>query len=181
MWKGIRAIVCSRTLTSATGAELWSDDVPRRIAELKSQPGKDLWIFGGGDLFAQLLEAGVVDDIEVAIVPVLLGGGIPLRALPSAMQRLTLTTHTIYKKPAQSCWNTRHRQPLETGRPETTEGAAAEVELRGQRLPKEATEARDGEGQPLPSTERGRVGEARQGTCIGDLAGIRSAGSRHRP
>ena len=101
MWQGMRVIVCSRTLESVgtvPGAELWRDDIAARLANLKAEPGKDIWLFGGGDLFAQLLDAGVVDDVEVAIVPVLVGGGIPLRALPSSLQRLTLQEHRLYEK-----------------------------------------------------------------------------------
>lgn len=101
MWKGKRIIVCSTTLDAIgdlPDAELWRDDIPARLTALKQQPGKDLWLFGGGDLFAQLLDAGVVDDVEVAIIPILLGGGIPLRALPSSMQRLTLQEHRHYPK-----------------------------------------------------------------------------------
>ena len=101
MWQGKRIIVCSRTLDTVAavpGAERWRDDIPARLSRLKSEPGRDIWLFGGGDLFAQLLDAGVVDDVEVAVVPVLLGGGIPLRALPSSTQRLTLQHHHLYPK-----------------------------------------------------------------------------------
>jgi dihydrofolate reductase len=98
MWKGMRVIVCSSTLTTVKGAELWGADAARRVAELKRQPGKDIWLFGGGELFRTLLEAGVVDDFEVAIVPVLVGGGIPLRAIPSATTKLQLREHRIYEK-----------------------------------------------------------------------------------
>jgi dihydrofolate reductase len=98
MWKHMRIIVCSTTLTSVNGAELWSDNIPERVRALKEEAGKDLWLFGGGDLFRSLLEAGVVDDVEVAIVPVLVGGGIPIRALPASLKKLTLTEHVFYEK-----------------------------------------------------------------------------------
>lgn len=98
MWKGMRVIVCSRTLTDAPGAELWSDEVPARLKKLKRQPGKDIWLFGGGELFRTLLDAGVVDDFEVAMVPVLLGGGIPFRAMPAAMTKLALREQRVYSK-----------------------------------------------------------------------------------
>jgi dihydrofolate reductase len=45
---------------------------------LKARDGKDIWLFGGGGLFRTLLDAGLVDTIEIALIPVLLGGGIPL-------------------------------------------------------------------------------------------------------
>ena len=98
MWKHMRNIVCSSTLTSVNGAELWSDNVAERVRSLKTEPGKDLWLFGGGELFRTLLEAGMVDDVEVAVVPVLVGGGIPLRALPASLTKLTLTDHRFYEK-----------------------------------------------------------------------------------
>ncbi len=97
MWKGMRVIVCSNTLSTATGAEVWSDNVATRITQLKQTPGKDIWLFGGGDLFRTLLEARVVDDVEVAVIPMLLGGGIPLRALPASQTQLALREHRVYK------------------------------------------------------------------------------------
>ena len=60
----------------------------RVVRELREQPGKDICLFGGGELFRSLLAAGLVDGVEVRIIPVLLGGGIPL--LPSPAGRATL-------------------------------------------------------------------------------------------
>jgi len=45
----------------------------------------------GGSLFASLLAAGVVDQVEVAIMPVLLGRGIPLVAREAPRARLALS------------------------------------------------------------------------------------------
>lgn len=98
MWKHMRTIVCSTSLTSVNDAELWSDNVAERITALKKEPGKDLWLFGGGELFRTLLAARVVDDIEVAVCPVLVGGGIPLRALPAELTKLKLTDSKLYTK-----------------------------------------------------------------------------------
>ena len=53
------------------------------IGELKTKPGKDIWLFGGGELFRSLLAAGLVDGWTPAIIPVLLGGGIPLLPSPA--------------------------------------------------------------------------------------------------
>jgi dihydrofolate reductase len=50
------------------------------VTALKDEPGKDIWLFGGGELFRTLLDAGVVDGIDVAVIPVMLGGGIPFIA-----------------------------------------------------------------------------------------------------
>ena len=48
------------------------------MATLKTKPGRDIWLYGGGALFRSLLDAGLVDTVEVAVVPVLLGAGVPL-------------------------------------------------------------------------------------------------------
>ncbi|KAF5643730.1 riboflavin biosynthesis domain protein [Fusarium sp. NRRL 25303] len=48
------------------------------IRHLKMNDGKDIWLMGGGHLAAQCLEAHLVDTVEVAIMPTLLGTGINL-------------------------------------------------------------------------------------------------------
>src|SRR5688572_21345637 len=76
---GIQNIVFSRTLRQedCPGATL-SDDAEGVVAELRKKPGKDIALFGGGELFRSLLAAGLVDEVSVSLVPVLLGGGVPL-------------------------------------------------------------------------------------------------------
>ncbi len=96
---GMAAFVFSRTLKASDvkGAAL-SDDPKATIAEIKSKPGKDIWLFGGGGLFRSLLDLRLVDSVEVAVISVLLGKGRPL--LPGADERraLKLETHRVYAK-----------------------------------------------------------------------------------
>ena len=73
-------------------------DVEGFVAELKAQHGEDIWLFGGGVLFRGLLAAGLVDRVEVGVMPVLLGGGIPLLAGPGSPTRLRL--HSVEEMPA---------------------------------------------------------------------------------
>lgn len=73
--------VVSTTLRpdEAPGVNLIADDVEGAVRELKARDGrKDIWLFGGGVLFRSLLEARLVDRVEVGVVPVLLGEGVPL-------------------------------------------------------------------------------------------------------
>ena len=95
----IENIVFSRTLkpTEHPAISLRTDAV-REVAELRRRSGKDIALFGGGELFRSLLDAGLVDGIEVGVVPVLLGGGIPLLASPAGRARLTLRQHRVYPK-----------------------------------------------------------------------------------
>lgn len=67
-------------------------NVAPAVSELKRSPGKDIWLFGGGVLFRSLLEEGLVDRVELGVVPALLGRGIPL--LPGASQVARLTLHS---------------------------------------------------------------------------------------
>ena len=46
-------------------------DPSQTVSELKKQPGKDIWLFAGGELFYSMHELGLVDRISVAIIPVL--------------------------------------------------------------------------------------------------------------
>jgi dihydrofolate reductase len=90
---GIRAIVCSRTLEAADYPGLSIvKDAAAAVAELKNQEGKDIWLMGGGALFHRLLEAGLVDTVEIALIPVLLGGGIPMLPPPCRKVKLELTS-----------------------------------------------------------------------------------------
>ena len=77
---GLDVIAFSRTLpsTSSPGVRVVSDDPRKVVADLKAGTGRDIWLFGGGELFRYLLDAGLVDTVEVAVMPVLLGEGIPV-------------------------------------------------------------------------------------------------------
>lgn len=88
---GLDVVVFSRTLRPAThpGVRIVNDDPREIVAALKAKPGRDVWLYGGGALFRSLLDAGLVDTVEVAVVPVLLGAGVPLLP-PGAATTLTL-------------------------------------------------------------------------------------------
>ena len=81
----MKSYVVSRTLKPAEHPQVTivADRLEERLATLRAQPGKDIWLFGGGSLFRSLAEARLVDSVEVVIVPVLLGGGIPLLPPPA--------------------------------------------------------------------------------------------------
>jgi len=87
---GVATVVVSRTLRQQDypGLTIINEDVGGAVSRLRAGPGKDIWLFGGGSLFRSLLDLGLVDTIEVAVIPVLLGGGIPF--LPARSQRTTL-------------------------------------------------------------------------------------------
>ena len=96
---GVENIVLSRTLKQQDypGIRIESD-AARVVNELREKPGKDIAIFGGGDLFRSLLAAGLVDRIEMSLIPVLLGGGIPLLPPPAGRATLKLRNQRVYAK-----------------------------------------------------------------------------------
>jgi dihydrofolate reductase len=89
----MRTIVVSSTLRPADhpGVSIIRDGVAEKVDALKASPGKDIWLFGGGTLFRGLLDAGLVDTVEVAVMPVLLGGGIPFLQPGQRIPGLRLT------------------------------------------------------------------------------------------
>lgn len=88
---GIESFVFSTTLqqVDCPGVTV-SNDPATTLDKLKSQPWKDIWLFGGGSLFASLLELGLVDTVEVAVIPVLLGDGVPLLPQAESFTKLKL-------------------------------------------------------------------------------------------
>ena len=99
--QGAQTIVFSRTLRQQDYPNLTivSENPEQALADLRSKPGKDIWLFGGGLLFRSLLEARLVDAVEVAVVPVLLGEGIPLLPPRPSSERVTLklASNRVYK------------------------------------------------------------------------------------
>jgi dihydrofolate reductase len=96
---GARAYVVSRTLSqeAAAGVTVVNDDPVRLADSLRHEQGDgEIWLFGGGQLFATLLAGRQVDAIEVTVVPVLLGGGVRLLAPIADRTALTLTHSHVY-------------------------------------------------------------------------------------
>src|SRR5215469_11118810 len=75
---GMKTFVFSHTLRQRDYPKVTivSEDAEETVTALRAESGKDIWLFGGGLLFRSLLVAGLVDTVEIAVMPVLLGGGI---------------------------------------------------------------------------------------------------------
>jgi dihydrofolate reductase len=97
---GVKIVVASRTLDQRDhkGVTIVSDNLRDAVIALKNELGKDIWLFGGGSLFRSLLDLDLVDTVEVAVMPVVLGQGIPLLPAPARQTTLKLTSHRIYAK-----------------------------------------------------------------------------------
>jgi dihydrofolate reductase len=95
----MQVFVFSRTLRQKDHPGVTIVDDPKKvIADLRSKPGKDIWLWGGGSLFRSFAELGLVDTVEVGVIPVLLGEGVPLLSPPAKRVTLKLTGHKLYAK-----------------------------------------------------------------------------------
>jgi dihydrofolate reductase len=95
---GKHLVVASRTLRpdDHPDIEVVSEGLESRVRQLRSEPGRDIWLYGGGELFSKLLAWDLVDTVEPAFIPILLGGGVPLLPAPAVRRRLTLVAHRAY-------------------------------------------------------------------------------------
>ena len=90
---GMRVYVFSRTLRPEDYPDVTviGANAAEVVAALRGEPGEgEIWLFGGGQLFSSLLAGDQVDAVEVTVVPVLLGGGVPLVAHGISRTRLRL-------------------------------------------------------------------------------------------
>jgi dihydrofolate reductase len=62
------------------GMQFLSEPVKAFAQRLRAQPGKHIWMMGGGELIASFLDAGEIDEFDIHVIPVLIGEGIPLIA-----------------------------------------------------------------------------------------------------
>ncbi len=68
------------------------------VRSLRSEHGKDIWLFGGGQLFGSLCNEGLVDTVEVAVMPVILGRGVQFVAGLSRQVKLDFREQSVYEK-----------------------------------------------------------------------------------
>ena len=78
LWKRTPKIVFSRTLEQVgENAMLVRDNIADEIAKLKAQPGKDMSL-GGAGIAASFMRLDLIDEYQVYIHPIVLGGGKPM-------------------------------------------------------------------------------------------------------
>lgn len=94
---GFTSFVFSNTLTEPyPNTQLVSGNILDRVQQLKTQEGKDIWLFGGAGLLTTLLKAGLVDELHLAVHPLLLGKGKSLFQHLGGRMILNLIDSTAY-------------------------------------------------------------------------------------
>jgi len=91
-----RSVVFSRQAPPAdapTGVEFVNGSISQFVGRLREQPGKDIWLMGGGELIASFLDERAIDEFVISVVPVFIGDGIPLIA--RRHRHVTLGLHSV--------------------------------------------------------------------------------------
>ena len=63
---------------SEPSVEFVNEPVKPFAQRLRAQPGKDIWMMGGGGIIASFLDEGEIDEFSIHVIPILIGEGIPL-------------------------------------------------------------------------------------------------------
>ena len=85
IWQAAEKVVFSKTLKTVPGARtrIERNFDPAMVGQLKSATGRDMTV-GGAGLAGQAIKAGLVDELQLVLVPVIVGGG--KRALPAGVR-----------------------------------------------------------------------------------------------
>ena len=96
---GITSVVFSRTLQQEQHpkVKVVQQLTSGWVTSLKAQTGKDVWLMGGSSLFRSFFDSGYVDGIDVMVIPVILGAGIPMLPPPYTPTNLRLLSSQIYR------------------------------------------------------------------------------------
>jgi dihydrofolate reductase len=75
----LKEYIFSRSLDQVEGDRvLITGRLVEEVSKIKSEPGKDIWLFGGAALTTSFINLGLIDEMALAVHPILLGSGKPL-------------------------------------------------------------------------------------------------------
>lgn len=81
MWQGVHSknkFVFSNHNRQDEKATFITSDIAGKVAEIKKQGGKDIWLYGGANLIKTFINLGLIDIYKISVHPVVLGNGKPL-------------------------------------------------------------------------------------------------------
>lgn len=89
--------IFSNTLSTVSdGLILIKGNLKQEVEKIKSEAGKDIWLFGGAGLATSMMNNNLIDELWLSIHPVILGGGKPLFNNLDQRKLLTLQSHKVY-------------------------------------------------------------------------------------
>lgn len=92
-------VVFSTTLDhpSWNNTTVIKSDPVAAVTRMKSQPGEPIAILGSGSIVSQLTQAGLIDEFQVLVIPIVLGDGTTMFAGARKMINLTLTNTRTFR------------------------------------------------------------------------------------
>lgn len=81
IWQAVHSknkYVFSRSPKEDQKAIFISSDIKDRVKDIKNKPGKNIWLYGGGGIITEFINAALVDTFLLAVFPIILGSGKPL-------------------------------------------------------------------------------------------------------
>lgn len=99
-WKTIHSkekIVFSGNPKVDDRATFISSDIAAKVAEIKKESGKDIWLYGGARLITTFIDFGLVDVYRLSVHPTVLGNGKPLFENLKERINLELTDTKVFK------------------------------------------------------------------------------------
>jgi dihydrofolate reductase len=92
-------LVFSRTLEKAgwENTRVIGDGLAEELTRLKAEPGKDIIVFGSSALTVSLLREGLLDELRLMVMPVALGGGVPVLGTATEPIPLELVSTRAFK------------------------------------------------------------------------------------
>jgi dihydrofolate reductase len=98
-YPGKRGYVFSRHQQQSPIAEVEfvSEDPARFVKKLQQQPGGRIWVVGGGEIAAALLQANLIDEMVLSIHPITLGQGVPVFERHGAETRWIVSSTSAYQ------------------------------------------------------------------------------------
>ena len=100
LWEAVHSkkkFVFSGTGQTNTTATFITSDIPEKVAEIKKQSGKDIWLYGGAKLITTFINLGLIDNYRLSVHPTVLGSGKPLFENLKERLNLTLTDTKVFK------------------------------------------------------------------------------------
>ncbi|MCP3740246.1 dihydrofolate reductase family protein [Rossellomorea sp. BNER] len=78
-YKGKKCIVLTQSKKMTNPHVIFTnEDIENLVSHLKAQANGDIWLVGGGELVKSFMEKGLIEELQIAVIPKLLGDGISL-------------------------------------------------------------------------------------------------------
>lgn len=78
--------------------KFYSGDLGTLIDQIKQEDGKNIYVDGGAEIISQLLKLDLIDEMQISVIPILIGDGIPLFGKGIPEQKLHLAGSVSFKK-----------------------------------------------------------------------------------